>query len=327
MRVSEQAPPAAGFTIRSSDAPPGETVSWWLAATNTLVKLTHDRIEEPLEAEARIKRLDETVVAEMRCGRMDVRRTPRDVAVGPLDACYVFQQLDPRGSRFDTPRHADLQLAAGDMVLGDADAAFASSLPSGSVRFGHRVWLIPRSFLAEEAPRLEPGVPIDARNDVGRLLAAYLRELWQLDGVSPAQSRGAVEVAARLMALAAGARDDEPHRIALAEGQLAFIKRRILTRLADPLLSPSRIAADCGVSLRKLHALFEPTEETFASHVTALRLKAARRRLLDPARRAQPVTEIAFALGFNSLSTFYRNYREAFGEAPGDTRAGALEQP
>jgi transcriptional regulator GlxA family with amidase domain len=35
--------------------------------------------------------------------------------------------------------------------------------------------------------------------------------------------------------------------------------------------------------------------------------------------------DLAFACGFNNLSTFYERYRERFGEAPGETRSRSLE--
>jgi len=34
----------------------------------------------------------------------------------------------------------------------------------------------------------------------------------------------------------------------------------------------------------------------------------------------RPVTEIALACGFDSLATFYRTFRRAYGMTPGDVR-------
>jgi AraC-like DNA-binding protein len=45
-----------------------------------------------------------------------------------------------------------------------------------------------------------------------------------------------------------------------------------------------------------------------------------RRDLADPALRHRPITDIAFAAGFNDLSHFSRAYRERYGCAPSDAR-------
>lgn len=108
--------------------------------------------------------------------------------------------------------------------------------------------------------------------------------------------------------------------------QLAQLHQVIDERLADPLLSPRRVAAECGISPRTLHALFAQSGVSFATYVTHGRLAEARERLKDAATVERPISEIAFALGFNSLATFYRVYRARYGEAPGDTRLRAILQ-
>ena len=61
-----------------------------------------------------------------------------------------------------------------------------------------------------------------------------------------------------------------------------------------------------------------PSHESFSRTVTAMRLDEARGQLLENPTR--PVADIAFACGFESLATFYRGFRSAFGMAPGDVR-------
>ena len=83
-----------------------------------------------------------------------------------------------------------------------------------------------------------------------------------------------------------------------------------------PILLP--VATELGISLRQLHALFEPTGLSFARTLTAARLNEARRLLYATQERG--IDEIAFACGFDSIATFYRVFRATYGMTPGDAR-------
>jgi AraC-like DNA-binding protein len=96
--------------------------------------------------------------------------------------------------------------------------------------------------------------------------------------------------------------------------------------LADPGLTPEKAAAALKMSVRQLHLLFEPSGTSFAQHVLQRRLEECRAALLNPVG-GRSVAEIAFAWGFNSLATFHRNFREAFGITPGEVRGAAASRP
>jgi AraC-like DNA-binding protein len=127
---------------------------------------------------------------------------------------------------------------------------------------------------------------------------------------------------ARLIGIACGAVAAEQSD-AVRAGRLVEAKRYIDRHLADPDLLPASVAASLGISVRTLHALFEPTGTSFARYVLRRRLEECRTALLGNPRRA--VTDIAFAWGFSSLSGFYRAFHAAFGMSPGDLRA--MSQP
>ena len=83
-------------------------------------------------------------------------------------------------------------------------------------------------------------------------------------------------------------------------------------------LTPARIAAMLGISVRQLHLLFEPTGTSVARHLTMLRLSHAKALLAEASVR--PISAVAFASGFDSLATFYRVFRANFGMAPMEYR-------
>lgn len=166
--------------------------------------------------------------------------------------------------------------------------------------------------------RLPMGSPIAA------ILQAYVGAFdRQMDALPPGAPAAFASNLGMLVAIAANARAaQDVGTLGLAAGQLALVRQQIERRLADPLLSPARIAQACGISVRKLHGLFDGEGEgnSFSQHVRDRRLDEARATLANHTLRARPIADVAFGLGFNSLSTFYRNYRERFGETPGDTR-------
>jgi AraC family transcriptional regulator, regulatory protein of adaptative response / DNA-3-methyladenine glycosylase II len=71
-----------------------------------------------------------------------------------------------------------------------------------------------------------------------------------------------------------------------------------------------------GIGSTKLHALFRQHYHTTpAAYLNRVRLAAACELLSDPARQ---VIDIAYAVGYESLSAFHDNFRKATGMTPGD---------
>jgi AraC family transcriptional regulator, positive regulator of tynA and feaB len=92
--------------------------------------------------------------------------------------------------------------------------------------------------------------------------------------------------------------------------------------LLEANLTARRIASDLGISARCVQIIFASMGTTPSAYIQSRRLDHAAAQLVQ-ARRAAPITEIAFDSGFNDLSTFCRLFRRKFGVAPRDYRAGA----
>jgi AraC-like DNA-binding protein len=79
------------------------------------------------------------------------------------------------------------------------------------------------------------------------------------------------------------------------------------------------------MSVRQLHLLFEPSGTSFAQYVLKRRLEECRAALLNPVG-GRSVTDIALGFGFNSLWTFNRTFRRAFGITPSEARGRMAER-
>lgn len=85
----------------------------------------------------------------------------------------------------------------------------------------------------------------------------------------------------------------------------------------------SMVASHCGLSVRRLQALFQ--DECGQSPLQWLRMQRlqAVRRALSQTGGGGKVGETAMRFGFSHLGEFSRAYRQAFGETPQQTRSGS----
>lgn len=94
----------------------------------------------------------------------------------------------------------------------------------------------------------------------------------------------------------------------------------IRARLGDPSLTAAAVAADLGISPRRLHQVFEG-QCSVAGQIRALRIERARGLLGDPVAGEQSIAGIATRCGFGDHASFSRAFRQATGMTPRDFRA------
>lgn len=122
------------------------------------------------------------------------------------------------------------------------------------------------------------------------------------------------------LALVEGDRSFESSEGTVASAHLRRIKAAIRRRLHEADVTPARIAADCGLSVRYLHRLFATAGTTMGRWTTEQRLVEADGALRDPRNRAS-LAMVAHLHGFTDQSQFCRHYKKRFGRTPGETRA------
>jgi AraC-like DNA-binding protein len=92
--------------------------------------------------------------------------------------------------------------------------------------------------------------------------------------------------------------------------------------MRDRLLAAAQICSAFYISRSTLYELFKP-EGGIRRYLQKRRLELARLTLEDPAYRAD-ISEIAQRLGFRSLSSFSRSFRDHWGTSPRETRKEAV---
>ena len=120
---------------------------------------------------------------------------------------------------------------------------------------------------------------------------------------------------------------DQEYEIQHARQSALF--RRILefmeSNYTDCELTPEKVAAANGISVRYLHSLFNQAGITVSKWIWERRLKACREDLLDPNMNHMRVSQIAFHRGFNDPAHFSRAFKSRFDISPSKLRQVALE--
>ncbi|GEP43368.1 helix-turn-helix domain-containing protein [Brevifollis gellanilyticus] len=113
------------------------------------------------------------------------------------------------------------------------------------------------------------------------------------------------------------------HRLLFASAQtepepVRQAKAYIMQHLAEPMLLET-VAREVHVSLFHFCKVFKrATGTTFTDYVNRARVEKAKRMLMRPDAR---ITEVAYDVGFQSLSHFNRSFRRIASESPTEFRA------
>lgn len=261
------------------------------------------------------------MLVEMQASPYKVRRTEADIARAQSDALCIYQQID--GGGWFEASGSDFVVSSGKIATSHSDLPYATEPVSGS-GFHLRLLKIPfarcKGLVESEQPLFAR--PLHVEPGYSALLAetfnAFVASMPRLAGE---RAVTAIETLAQLALVARGLAvpTSEQSRRAIRSGLLAKARRAIEQYLHRSDLTPSLVAGQLGISVRSLHLLFEPTGQSFSRTVVAMRLIESYRLLqLEPTRQ---VSDIAFSCGFESLATFYRVFRRAYGLSPGDVRA------
>ena len=145
-------------------------------------------------------------------------------------------------------------------------------------------------------------------------------------------TRDQYTVAESLLELTAAVlRSEADHEYELQHARQSALFRRILefmeSNYTDCELTPEKVAAANGISVRYLHSLFNQAGITVSKWIWERRLKACRQDLLDPNMGHMRVSQIAFHRGFNDPAHFSRAFKSRFDITPSKLRQLAPESP
>ncbi|MGV9773226.1 helix-turn-helix domain-containing protein [Streptosporangium sp. NPDC003464] len=253
----------------------------------------------------------------------------------------LIRQSDPEAGLIHLPygqpgyasqRKRECRLTAGDIVLYDSSRPLCVLQDSGDAVSRWILVEIPRKELELAIPSIEElvAVPLCARAGVGRLLSRYLDELLGNARTYDETDLGALGLITIDLIAAMCAQQTGTHAQSLpmsGEALLVSIRRFIEQHLADPGLTPERIAAAHHISVRYLHKLFHMQDgPSVAAWIRGQRLERCRRDLRNSQLEQVPVAIIAQRWGFPDPAHFTRRFRSTYGSTPTEYRQMCLRE-
>ncbi|WP_433063055.1 helix-turn-helix domain-containing protein [Dactylosporangium sp. CS-033363] len=125
--------------------------------------------------------------------------------------------------------------------------------------------------------------------------------------------------------LASAGRGGQHARQVLAETLLTRVRVFVRQHLADPDLTPQRIAAAHNVSLRHLYKVCAEAGLSLEQWIISERLQGARHELLLPESRHRSVAAIARRWGFRDATHFTRRFKARYGMLPNQWRRSSAD--
>lgn len=250
----------------------------------------------------------------------EIVRNRELLASAPADNYLI--SLQQRGRSLITQDDDAFPLDPGEIAVVDGQRPFRVVFPD---RVSRILAVVPKAALDTRAPWL-PKIPhgkISADAPFAGLLRQHLLQLaGSKHDLAEREVNLLTENLCNLLALSF-AREMPTARLQ-PELQLATLLAFCRQNLGDPELSPSKVAAQFGISVRTLHLRFEWLGQTFGRWMLDNRLDASCIALRDPNQRASSISEIAYRLGFNDLSHFNRAFRARFDQTPREWRSREL---
>lgn len=314
-----------------SDVQPSDRFDLWRERLSTIFDtdlLDHDG-PAPFVGEVISYMVGPMLVAKTTSSIQAFERTAATLSRSGIDH-ILLQYFLVGGNLLRTPqgeavaRPGDIQLIdtaqqSSGFVLVDEAVARRSS---ASETYANLSLIVARDHIEALLPAIHRlhGVVVPASDPVNQILRDHICSLYR-NAEHLTEQAGAslltptVQLVANLFqGRASSANGDDGQ---LDDGALLMIRRYIARNIADPTLGPDQIATSLGMSRATLFRVCAPIGGVMAS-IRDRRLLLARRMLSCP-RQPKPVKAAAFAVGFNSPSSFARCYKQKFGCSPSDT--------
>jgi AraC-like DNA-binding protein len=233
-----------------------------------------------------------------------------------------FLHLQLEGESVNRQDQREARLLPGDITICDNSRPYdiLFEKPNRMLVFGFTDELIRRYI---QYPQSISAMHIPGQRGMGGLVSDFLSNVWRrcLHDKDFEINAGVTDAMLGLVANAyrqtLGSTIDHN---SLGAAHRVRIINYIEKNLADPTLTPTRIAAVFRITTRYLHHLFSEKEETVARFILRRRLEECARALSSPSQRKRTITAIAFDHGFSSATHFGRVFRSRFEMIPREYR-------
>lgn len=267
-----------------------------------------DREGPGVHAQAKAFLIDAVAVAKVCMGAQQFDRSPRKIAKDGLDHYLLqFYTSGRCGRRVDGLHHAT---QPGDLWVTDLSQPLMTEItPASCINL-----VIPRARIAHllKQPDAHHQRIIKGHQPLVRMLLGHVQTVFECGAhIALAQ---APQIQALSVSLAAAVLNEAVTPDVAPQVQHALkvcIRRHIQDNLESPTLDAVSIANSFGISVRKLHYLFEP-ENGVSLYIRQSRMRRGWSMLRDPEMNGCSISDIASKCGFSNIETFSRNFQQFF---------------
>jgi AraC-like DNA-binding protein len=317
------APEFDGSRVSTEVVPAYDRVEFWEShLRSVLVDLSCSAYSEHgLTATMTDIRLGDLRLFDISANAHVVQRTPANLSSGPSDSIFLNVILEGVTALLDSNVHTP---GVGDAVMYDTALPYLLGFPKG---MRHLLLRIPRDLIAERAEMVGRGLKLESALVLGRGSPAETAEVAKLSSVlrslisTPRRWHDVKSAQDTILDLAVSLVDrrtgDGGSSLWVA---LKSAHEYVDEHLGDLDLTPGKVAAFLGISLRHLRRIFEIDEISPARYILQRRLLIARGLLCDPHHRPTTIADVAYQCGFSSHAHFSRTFHEYFGMTPRSLR-------
>lgn len=248
---------------------------------------------------------------------MSVARTRLNCSRHDNDDLFFCQQLSGNLEIRQAGRAA--VLAKGDMVLIDPLLPYSGNFGSGSKLL---VLKLGREDLRARIGSTDAFLGLSSSAGSGgseEQLAEFMATLPRWAGNISASTGEIMQTfCLDLVANAVGnfAGSNRANVSATRASTLMAVRMATERRLRDPELTPAKIAASLGITVRYANLLLSAEGTSLSRLVLSRRLERCRSALDDPSQASRTLSEIAYGWGFSDMTHFSRTFKAAFGMVP-----------
>ncbi|WP_331769721.1 helix-turn-helix domain-containing protein (plasmid) [Embleya sp. NBC_00888] len=250
---------------------------------------------------------------------MSIRRTAHNARFDSMNTISIITQSQGRGA-FTWNGHQQY-VGPGTLALAQKSAGYEYGWSGSGLSVAFMVDA-DRFGLPEHLVR--EAIPLLSNSSIGPLLLHHIHALHQNADRLSAEA-GAEKLASATLeltrALIVSVTQEGPVRRKVAEDTLLTrILAYVRLHLADPELTPRRIAWAHGISLRTLYRLCEENDFSLEQWIIRRRLEGCRRDLASPEHAHRTIEAVARSWGFGSPVHFSRRFRQTYGTTPNEWR-------
>ena len=303
---------------------PAERFAYWHdAVCESYVRLGCDALETvDFHGSITVAHHSVLSISEVAGSAHRVERRKQDIRASN-DAFFLLS-LQRRSTTRITQNGNTANLRVGDMALYSSTEPYRLDLTDG---FCQAVVQLPAAKLLSRLPHADmlTGLRIDGQSGIGALVRRNILAFADYaDADDPTMHALVQDTLIDLIATGLAAQGAAPVALSSPERHVMLRARAFIRdNLSDPHLDRHRVAAEMGMSVRRLNEIFAKQEVSLTGLIRRERLQAVADDLRDPRLRAQTISEIAFRNGFSNLQNFSTLFRKTFGRNPRDFRQGS----